>query len=112
MVVNLEHLDNGGSVADIPNVFETIVLESSSVESGFIEEPVAPSSNNVDTSKTSAKTDKLEQPKIKPQSEKAENVKTQKKPESFWGLFKLWLSSPWSKSWRSIKKDIKKENKN
>jgi len=108
MVVNLEHLDNGGSVADIPNVFETIVLESSSVEPIVMEGPVDTPTNNLNAHKVDAKINKTEQLKSKYKSEETDNSKTQNKPESFWGLVKLWLSSPWSKSWRSIKKDSKK----
>lgn len=107
MVVNLEHLNSGGSVANIPNVFETIVLESPSAESVIIEEPANPSNNIPDTNKASVKRNKLEQPKSKDKPKENDKAKTQNKPESFWGLAKLWLSSPWNKSWRSIKKDSK-----
>jgi len=101
MQVNLEHLDRGGSVKDIPNVFETIVLESeidntptNRVHDEIEDSDVAEISNNQKLENSAAKNSPPE--------------KTSTKKESFWSLFLKWLSSPWNVSWKSIKKQSKK----
>ncbi len=103
MQVNLEHLDSGGKINELPNVFETIVLESPVSESLLIEEPVGdlkiPSEQAVN--KEPAKN--IQQP-----IRKKNNLETQREPKSFWGSIKIWLSSPWKVSWRSIRKNSKK----
>jgi len=102
MRVNLEHLDSGGNIKDIPNVFETIVLESPLTESITIEEPSQQEELGSESTECDA-TEKESVIKNTPQT-------TQNKSESFWTLFKKWLSSPWSVSWRSLKNDEKKNN--
>lgn len=104
MQVNLEHLDGGGKVSEIPNVFETIVLESPITESIIIGEPESDEKEN-----TKLKGKKEPSQKIKSDILEKGFLKNQEKPKSFWGVFKLWLSSPWSKSWHSIKNDSKKD---
>jgi len=99
MRVNLEHLDNGGSIKEIPNVFETIVLESPITESIIIKEPSVP--NEEENPKSKAGVDHS--------STKKTPEKNQKKSESFWALFMRWLSSPWNVSWRTVKKHSKEK---
>ncbi len=130
MQVNLEHLDSGGSVSDIPNVFETVVMQSVSAEPIVMEELVAEfdskssskpvkrtktakeeAASNENSNKAHQAQDKAEpktQNKAEPKTQNKAEPKTQNKPESFWGLVKIWLASPWNVSWRSIKKDSKK----
>jgi len=102
MRINLEHLDNGGSVKEIPNIFETIILESQITESIVIEEPMDESDEETSSEN-----------KIREESLTAKKMskRIQGKPESFWTLFTKWLSSPWSVSWRSLKSGQKKNNR-
>ena len=102
MRINLEHLDNGGSVKEIPNIFETIILESQITESIVIEEPMDESDEETNSEN-----------KIREESLTAKKMskRIQGKPESFWTLFTKWLSSPWSVSWRSLKSGQKKNNR-
>jgi len=102
MRINLEHLDNGGSVKEIPNIFETIILESPITESIVIEEPMDESDEETNSEN-----------KIREESLTAKKMskRIQGKPESFWTLFTKWLSSPWSVSWRSLKSGQKKNNR-
>lgn len=97
MQVNLEHLDSGGSVRDIPNVFETIVLESQNVDSIFLQpekrEPLSTSEGAV-----------AEEPDKAKKTLSAQQLVLDVGQESFFNLLKKWLSSPWNVSWRSIKK--------
>ena len=92
MQINLNHLDSGGNVKDIPNVFETIVLES---KSNF--------TTAQDTDKETQKTE-VQQITSKENSDNELEFANPKK-ESFWSLFKKWLSSPWSVSWKNIKQN-------
>jgi hypothetical protein len=84
MQVNLEHLDAGGKVKDIPNVFETIVLESEIVETV---EPTIPIAEKQDASSNAT----LENKNIPPAE-----------PLTFIQKLNLWLSSPWRVSWKTI----------
>lgn len=102
MQVNLEHLDSGGNVKEIPNVFETIVLESPLTELITIEEPAEQEEVGSESKKS--------EPTEKESVTKNTSKKTQHKSESFWTLFIKWLSSPWNVSWRSLKSDEKKNN--
>ena len=86
MEVNLAYLDKGGKVSGIPNVFETIILESEIIEVATIEDPKK-SSIEPETSEESIVEEKI-----------------QAQPESFWSLFGRWLSTPWKSSWKSLKK--------
>ncbi|MCW9016176.1 MAG: hypothetical protein OQJ89_04365, partial [Kangiellaceae bacterium] len=88
MEVNIAHLDKGGSVVDIPNVFEIIVLETKTVAPIAEEEP-SPSEES---------STKTPSPVIETATE------TKQQPKSFWWMLKTWLSSPWSTSWKSIKR--------
>jgi hypothetical protein len=86
MEVNLAYLDKGGKVSGIPNVFETIVLESEVSEAVTIEEPT-----ELAVEGKQAKESSMEE-------------KIQAQAESFWSLFQRWLSTPWKSSWKSLKK--------
>jgi len=109
MEVNIEHLDKGGSVSEIPNVFEVIVLESSpsiTPESGVLEEP-----DTQEKSYAQEESDSYESEDAQHEStSEAPKAKTEEEPispKSSWWIFKKWLSSPWSTSWSSLKKKYK-----
>ena len=98
MQVNIAHLDSGGNVTDIPNVFECVVLESKSVSEFSVGEnkelePISQPAQN----KAEQSTSNDDTPKPSPISKPPEQAK------SNWWIFKKWLSSPWSTSWRSLK---------
>ena len=88
MEVNIAHLDKGGSVTEIPNVFEIVVLETKTVAPVKAEEPL--SQPDMSAKNTSTSDQKMEEKEL-PQ-------------KSFWWMLKTWLSSPWSTSWKSIKR--------
>jgi len=84
MQVNIEHLDAGGSIHQLPNLFETVVLET---ESTAEPEPQQSRKTGADSETTDT------QPAGQAQ---------QQQPRSFlWRLGK-WLMSPWKTSWREI----------
>ena len=94
MHANLEHLDKGGSISSMPNVFEIITLQSETYES-IEEEPETNEKETISNAAREAPTqvlDALPDTEVKP----AEN-------KSFLWLLKTWLSSPWKTSWRSLK---------
>lgn len=114
MQVNITHLDQGGSASTIPNVFETIVLESSSPidhedesknenESEFDGEQSQ--SNQPATAPSKNQETEPKPPKIKAGANEIKHT-----PKSNWWIFKKWLSSPWATSWRSLKKKYGKPN--
>jgi hypothetical protein len=95
MKVNLEHLDSGGKIKDIPNVFETIVLESPIVEAIDISEP----ESEVEEQQ---QTDAPEQRQVDLPSDSLHLESQSKGTLTFFQKLKLWLSSPWSVSWKNI----------
>ncbi|WP_196139011.1 hypothetical protein [Aliikangiella sp. G2MR2-5] len=103
MLVNLEHLDRGGTVKSLPNVFEIVTLETESYDSGEVNERTPPEDNR----ETQEKVDEQPEPEQKTESRKKEVKAKTEEPEkeikSYWWIFKKWLSSPWSTSWRSLK---------
>ncbi len=92
MLVNVDHLDKGGSVSSIPNVFETVTLESDALQrQESLEE------------QTEAKTIESETPNESTRPQIATQIPETVEIHSNWWIFKKWLSSPWSTSWRSLK---------
>ena len=107
MKINLRHLDEGGSVNDIPNVFEIVTLESGPSS----EFPLSkdPDTHNVVTEESSGKIpiqpvkDKSATAKQKPTIKQSQPPPAKKQvPRSYWWIFKLWVTSPWKTSWRSL----------
>ena len=100
MKVNLNHLDSGGSVKDIPNVFETIVLESdgknTSQQEPCEEDKTTNTAKDQEADKTKDESKRIEIPVLP--------------TNSFWILFKKWLSSPWNVSWNKIKQQSSNKN--
>ncbi len=92
MKVNLEHLDSGGKIKDIPNVFETIVLESPIVEAIDIGEP------DLDEKEQAVAPAKQDDPLSSNEAAKP----LMRGQLTFFKKLKLWLSSPWSVSWQKI----------
>ncbi len=96
MLVNLAHLDNGGAVTEIPNVFEVVTLEH--VKPGGAFDPtseVLACEHNAVNSNVKAGRDK-EKPI-------PESAATHKKI-SFFKRLKIWLLSPWSTGWAATDK--------
>jgi len=95
MQVNLHHLEQGGSVIDIPNVFEIITLESPKcAESNEL--------NNLESQQHSPVSQPIKPPDISDKKLDTKRV-VQAEKQTFWSLLKKWLSSPWSTSWASLK---------
>ncbi len=119
MQVNIEHLDSGGTIAEIPNIFETVVLESQVYDVNPINKPEEEDSNQK-ASKDKTRNEELEsdlkaqaksdvKAKLNAAKKKiSSNKPKETKPMTFWQRFGLWLSSPWSVSWKSIDKDSNK----
>ncbi|WP_444997602.1 hypothetical protein [Aliikangiella sp. IMCC44359] len=97
MQLNIEHLENGGSVTEIPHVFEIIVLES---EDNSTNE--APLAKNEATNNNSTQTETPKQKELFSEQEK--NVSL-----SFWKRLIIWLTSPPEVSWKIIKEKYKAE---
>ena len=97
MQVNIEHLDQGGSISTIPNVFETVVLESNLPQEPT-EKPADDSreEDNESAQQTSEESETAKKPS-------APYIAPSQTPKSNWWIFKKWLSSPWKTSWRSLK---------
>ena len=104
MQVNIEHLDNGGSVTEIPNVFEIITLESEpaytsdqsskeensntksvTAETSEIESPTQPSATSVENNDGSSQ-------QLAPASD--EKKANKQPPKSFWWLLKKMVKFP------------------
>ncbi|TQV80011.1 hypothetical protein [Aliikangiella coralliicola] len=103
MAVNIKHLDNGGSVDEIPNVYEVITLES---EPAYGEE-LAPQEMVDEPEPDNKKTER--QAEIKPETQPHQKA-PRPQPKSFWWLLKTWLTSPWSTSWQSIKEKYRDDD--
>jgi len=106
MHANLAHLDNGGSITEIPNEFEIITLQSEEVvlvdATAETNAPKQPATT-APVEETVAKT-----PAITPDQEALDNrespSETQLQKRSFWWIFKLWLTSPWNTRWSDLTK--------
>jgi len=99
MKVNLNHLDAGGLVTEIPNTFEIVTLESAPIND--INEAKEAESN------MSAVADQDEEEKEsanKPISNATAQAPNKRKPRSYWWIFKRWILSPWKTTWRSLVK--------
>ncbi|MDQ7048205.1 MAG: hypothetical protein Q9M92_01165 [Enterobacterales bacterium] len=90
MRVNLEHLDKGGKVCDIPNVFEALVLETEKDREQKQQPP--PQQDLVHKKQPAA---------IKRKINKQLATKKQQKP-SLAKRAKKWLASPWSVGWKDL----------
>jgi len=116
MQVNIEHLDAGGTIGKIPNVFETIVLESQQFEvipEKTFEKDVEKEVEKESVQEAERKTEtSVNKQSADPDQPAVENLLAAKKSEvknqSFWRLFQQWLSSPWNVSWNSLKNKNKK----
>ncbi len=120
MVVNLEHLDKGGSIHEVPNTFEIITLESPPplphetvhVQSDNSKEKpsVTKESHDLKTStKTANNTQANPAQKKTPANSTLQRASQQATSEetpqkSYWWIFKLWLRTPWKTSWTSLVK--------
>lgn len=107
MKVNLEHLDTGGKIKDIPNVFETIVLESPIVEAIDINEP--------DFENEQGDVEEKQQVENSaPRADLPAHNNNHGSPNqgqlTFFQKLKFWLSSPWSVSWKNIEQRDKAKN--
>lgn len=100
MLVNLEHLKNGGSITEIPNVFEIITLQ--------LEPPTdEPGTANADApSDKGESSDNNTEPPTEASSSEQQDTGPDDKPGkiSFWRHLKIWLTSSWGTRWSSIKK--------
>jgi len=88
MRVNLEHLDKGGKVSEIPNVFEAVVLET-------------------EEDKKQQQQDQREQAANKQQAKTKQKAKTKvpenkKQKTSIGKRAKKWLASPWNVGWKDL----------
>ncbi len=100
MLINLEHLNNGGSITEIPNVFEIITLQlESPTDESNTSNGDAPSDNRESSDNNTVL------PTEASASEKQDTGPDHKPGKiSFWRHVKIWLTSSWSTSWSSIKK--------
>lgn len=101
MKVNLQHLDQGGSVIDIPNVFDIITLES----------PPGSESNVINEEKDQQQKviNKPVESPLKPDKKTTEEKTSLPEKQTFWWLLKRWLTSPWNTSWSSLKNNGRKK---
>ncbi len=106
MRVNLVHLDKGGSITEIPNVFEVITLETNNDEynTDFTDESNNQSTNNESIHIATQKNNE-------PLNSNQDSITVEAPIAlSFWGKLKLWLNSPWNKNWKSIQDKKNKDS--
>ena len=111
MIVNLEHLDKGGAINEIPHVFEviTLALEQATLEQSTVQ------NSETDNPQNGQNTSAKENPKssegdgTKADPETIVESKQIEENRSFWWALKTWISSPWSSSWSSIRDQQKRK---
>ncbi|MGV6852556.1 MAG: hypothetical protein ACWA5R_10325 [bacterium] len=94
MQVNLNHLELGGDVRTIPNVFEIITLETP----GFEEQKESELKNRKEQEKQEIKKTR------EVLAKKIEQESLTKKKQGFWAHLKAWLFSPKDVKWKELDK--------
>lgn len=91
MRVNLEHLEQGGCISEIPNTYEVVVMSSQPLHEAF----------DADTESKPTNTSN------KQLFTKTEQLSGNEAVPSFWWRLKTWLSSPMQTTWKSLKQPRK-----
>ncbi|MGB0495807.1 MAG: hypothetical protein ACPGJI_05570 [Kangiellaceae bacterium] len=99
MEENLNHLDNGGKIDELPTKIEHHVLESE-IE---LQVELYDADNNEDDNNQTVDQEVYETTVVESKNDEAE-------PLTFWQIFKLWLASPMSVSWSSLKQTHSKKD--